>query len=277
MDEAWKWYKAILRCSRHVGKRGFMVARTIGASLHQIASCSIIRWADDPRADARLLREALDDVLAADAMTPLLSDVLKVEYVAHLRDLDELRVMVDELPLPGGLLGQAVSLALPKNVRGTIQRARLRAGQDDVRSRRVLQLLLANWLPQVDRPVAQRAPFAIKEPIPIFAPDPSAPASAQAVAPEVLQRLLAESSLADFIFRPKGAGWGSLQMSLWEEDGPLVRERRRRSQLIVRLAARLYEREQGGYPAKAERLLGLYLKALPEGVAPEDSIPLKLD
>jgi hypothetical protein len=277
MEEAWKWYKSILRCSRHVGKRGFMIQRSIGASLHQVASRAIVRWTDDRRVDAKLLRQALDDVLAADAMTPLLSDILKVEYIAHFRDLRELRVIVDDLPLAGGPLGQWLSRVLPRNVRGTIQRARLRTSRDDVRSRRILQLLLANWLPQVDRPLSQRAPFAIKEPIPIFAADASAPASAQAVAPEGLQRLLAESSLADFIFRPKGAGWGSLRGSLWEDDGPLARERGRRSELFVMLAARLYEREQGDLPAQAERLLGLYLRTLPEGVAPEDSISAKLD
>ncbi len=56
MGEAWSWYKAILRSSRHVGKRGVMLERVAGAFIHRNATRRIIRWAGDPRVDAALLR-----------------------------------------------------------------------------------------------------------------------------------------------------------------------------------------------------------------------------
>jgi hypothetical protein len=62
-------------------------------------------------------------------------------------------------------------------------------------------------------------------------------------------------------------------MSLWEKDGPLARERRRRPALIVRLAAELYKREHGRSPTRAGDLVGPSLKALPEGIGPEAPIP----
>ena len=136
-------------------------------------------------------------------MTPPLSQNLKYEYVMYLRDLNELRVLVDDIPLPGGTIGQWVEQRIPRGVRHNIQRTRLSLSNDDERSRRLLRLLLANWLPQVDRPESERAPMAISGPTPIFAADPLAPASAQVLEPEVLDRLLGESLLANFIFRPE--------------------------------------------------------------------------
>ncbi len=59
----------------------------------------------------------------------------------------------------------------------------------------------------------------------------------------------------------------------WESEGELARERRRRSVLIVRLAAELYRREHGAAPAMAGALLGTILEELPEGIAATDPIP----
>ena len=56
----------------------------------------IEHWAADPRVDAGLLRKALDDTLAADAMTPPLSEALKLDYLMYLRDMEELRVIVGD-------------------------------------------------------------------------------------------------------------------------------------------------------------------------------------
>jgi hypothetical protein len=59
----------------------------------------------------------------------------------------------------------------------------------------------------------------------------------------------------------------------WEEGGSLGRERRRRSVLIVRLAAELYHRDHGAAPATAGALLGTVLEELPEGIGADDPIP----
>ena len=105
MAEAWNWYKGILRSSRHVGRHGVIIERLVGAAIFETSSRRITHWAADPRVDAALLRRALADALAADALTPPLSDSMKLEYLICLRDLDELRVMVDEIPMPGGQNG----------------------------------------------------------------------------------------------------------------------------------------------------------------------------
>ena len=58
MDEAWTWYRGMLRSSRHVGMHGVIIERLVGARLHEMASGRILNWAADPRVDKVLLRRA---------------------------------------------------------------------------------------------------------------------------------------------------------------------------------------------------------------------------
>jgi hypothetical protein len=134
-------------------------------------------------------------------------------------------------------------------------------------------------LSQIDRPIAQRAPVALRSPILLYAPDPTAPPAARALPPEELAKALEQSALARHIFADYPFQDPSLAIRTvpWEEGGWLTRERRRRSALIVRLAAELYRREKGQPPAAAGALLGAYLKELPEGIVAGDPIPKVVD
>ena len=111
--------------------------------------------------------------------------------------------------------------------------------------------------------------WPIRKPIWIYADDPSAPPAARAVRPEFLAQVLEPVEIARFWFGPR-ADPGDPP---WEGEGELARERRRRSVLIVRLAAEVYRREHGAAPATAGALLGTVLKELPEGIAAADTDP----
>jgi hypothetical protein len=273
MGQAWDWYRAMLRFSRHVGRHACLIERHIGAAVHEDATRRILRWAADPRVDGKQLRRALDDTIAADALTAPLSDALKFEYLIYLREAEELRAMVTDIPLPGGKGGMLEGLTSQMGNKAPVQRFWLRASNDVERSRRAMRLLFANLLAQVDRPAAQRAPVAVREPVLIYAPDPTAPASARAVTPEFLAKSLDHNAFSRTIFHYDEPGYRPYQAEVWEGKGPLARERRRRSVLIVRLAAELFRREHDAAPATAGALLGPYLKELPEGIAPGDPIP----
>ncbi|MFI5456811.1 MAG: hypothetical protein ACHRXM_15295 [Isosphaerales bacterium] len=281
MDEAWSWYRGMLRTSRHVGEHGVIIMRVFGARTHERAARRIIHWAADPRVDARLLRRAFDDTLAADTMSRPLSGSLKLEYLREIRDLEELRVMVRDVPMPGGRFGWIEKLVAATGAKVPIQKIRLHATNDVERSRRVLRLLYANWLAQVDKPAAKRAPIAIRKPtLIIYASDPAAPPAARALAPAVLDKAIDHTSLAWVMLRPDdltSTGGHLITRSPWEDDGILPREPRNRAVLIVKLAAELYRREHGQFPPTAEALLGPYLKVLPEGVESDDPIPAGLD
>ncbi len=256
------------------------IERLVGAALLESSSHRINHWAADPRVDAALLRRALADVLAADALTFPLSENMKLEYLMCLRDLDELRVTTGEIPMPGGQNGLLERVASSTGTKTSLQRIRLRATNDVERSRRVLKLLFANWMPQLDKPAALRAPIAISKPTLIYAADPGAPAAARAIAPDELDATIGRTLLAQQFLRPgfwspqNGTPWSGWA---WEGDRPLAREPRRRAVLIVKLAAELYRREQGNPPANAGALLEAYLKELPAGIAGDELIPTGID
>jgi hypothetical protein len=280
MAESWNWYKCILRSSRHIGRHGLIIERMVGAAIFETSSHRITHWAADPRVDGAMLRRALADALEADALTPPLSESMKLEYLICARDLEELRVMVDEIPMPGGKNGWLEKAATSTGSKPYLQRARLRMTNDVERSRRVLRLLFANSLPQMDKLAADRAPIAIRKPTVIYASDPHAPPSARVVAPEVLDAAIGETLFAQQFLRPQDqwpqgpAPWSG---SAWEGNSALAREPRLRAVLIVKLAAELYRREQGKAPANAGALLGGYLKKLPDGIKLADPIPAGID
>ncbi len=277
MDRAWEWYRAMLRYSRLVGRHGVLIERLVGSSMHAEAAARIVPWSADPRVDARLLRRALDEVLQADALTPPLSDALKLEYLMFVRDLRELRILATEIPLPGGdggLLDQAATRA---GMRAPIRRIWLQASNDVERSRRAARMLFTNWLAQIDRPASKRAAIAVKSPVPIYAPDPTAPPAARALPPEELALVVDHNALARHLFGADAKDFVSFRMAVWEGDGLVARERKRRSALIVRLAAELYRREKGALPASAGSLVGPYLNELPEGIAASGPIPDVVD
>jgi hypothetical protein len=282
MEEAWSWYRAMLRASRHVGRHGVLIERIMGAANHDVAARRIIRWAADPRVGAPLLRRALSETLAADAMTAPISETMKVEYLICMRDFDEVRYLAGEIPMPGGQNGWLELAAVKSGAKLPLQRIRLQATNDVERSRRVLRLLFANWLPQMDKPPDERVRVAVKTPAVVYAADPSAPASARAIAPEDLAAAVGHTLLAQHYFQPADAYWrsqGGAPWSgwAWEGNGNLAREPRQRAVLIVKLAAELYRREHGGLPANAGGLVKGYLKELPVGIKRDEPIPAGID
>jgi hypothetical protein len=162
-------------------------------------------------------------------------------------------------------------------VRREIQQFRFRSLNEPERSRRAIRLIYANWLAQVDKPTAARAPSAFHGRVLIYENDGSAPPAARAVTPETLSHYVEETLLAKWILASDEPERSDSVLGSWEGDGLFARERRRRSALLVKLAAALYQRERGSSPAKAGELLGRYLKDLPEGVAPNDPIPVVFD
>jgi hypothetical protein len=279
-DEAWDWYRAMLRASRLIGRHGGLVERLYGAKIHALAARCILRWAADPRVDAGLLRRALHEMLAADALTPPVSVAVKLGYLMSLNSVDSMRnyegMMLSFgriLPLFGGRQQGLLDRHVPGHVRLHAQRLKLRASNELERSRRVFRLLFANWLAQVDRPAGHQAAPAVRTPVWIYADDPSAPAAARAVRPEILAEAIQRLQIS-FLF---SGGPDAGKPPPWESQGELALERRRRSALIVRLAAELYRREHGAAPATAGALLGPILKELPEGIAADDLIPASLE
>jgi len=148
---AWGRYRAILRCSRHAGMSGCIVTRLIGASMVQVAAPRIIAWAANPGVSSGLVREALDEVNACDAMTPPVSEAIKIEYLSLFKALHAPKRWVNE--------ALKDDQEWYHHLRGSVT-GRMFVRREPERSQRIARLIFANWLAYCDEPSSQQPKVA---------------------------------------------------------------------------------------------------------------------
>ena len=282
MDEAWSWYRAMLRASRHVGKHGVIIerhdrcerhARDCRPADHSLGGRSSRRCQAAPPSARRHARRRRHDP-------------------STLRGL-EARVP-DVPPRPGRAprhgqgcphAGRAVRLARTVGCKATgakvpIQQIRLRATNDVERSRRAMRLLFANWLAQVDKPASKRAPIAISKPTLIYAADPTAPPAARAVAPEdprqghLTTRLSPGRCFAPMTLPRRHRRWSTSTMGRRRAVGPRAASPRRADRQAGRRAvpARAWPASRDGRCARRAVSQGLA-----RGDRADDPIPAGLE
>jgi hypothetical protein len=249
---AWTWLRANLRASRHAAMSGFMVEKAIGNQVYLLASNQTFRWSDDPKVGAALLRQALADVLALDALPAPRDRTARYEAVVTLNTLDD--------PAARG------AILIGEGPRQDLWRRRIKPGLDAAhaalinepeRSRRVIKLILDNHLRASGLPSEERARRARRFGKLTFYD--VAPGEASPIAPEELFRWYESTLYAKAV----EYGWSNIATVLAVEET-------RRSTLIVHLAEQLYLREHGRLPARVEDLVGPDLKTIPTGhVAPD--------
>ena len=147
----------------------------------QYARQPVTDWAKDPAVGAALLRRALDDLAATEAMTAPLSTFYRQAY------LDAVETLVNPQPLIAARAQQRHDIGPWHLVRRAGPAAFL-SGEPE-RSRRVLNLLVASDLAWCDRPVSDRPDFAVPR---LRIPEPDA--ATRALDPEELA-LWADSAL----------------------------------------------------------------------------------
>jgi hypothetical protein len=261
MEGAWRDYRAILRAARHLGRRGTHWERMSAGPLRAYALKPLPAWAADSRTHPALLRRAIDDVEALEALAPDDAFPLKVAYVHAMQELNQPngpihreRQVIDVFGVPfgGSLLHNAYR----------IQRSVTRETE---RSKRVVRLLVANWLAYLEMPPARRPKPALKSLIDpnrspwrvdFFAlPDgPETPPAARVLAPRDLARWYESTNDAQTMLP---SAWALLSRSRYEE-------RRDQYEALVTLAEALYRRDRGAAPPSPKALVGPYLKTLPD-------------
>ncbi len=254
LEEAWDWYRAVLRCSRHIEMHGGFVERLYGIGMINAASGPVQVWSDHPNLNVGLLRKALDELVAIDAMTPPYSQNLRAEYYFTAG-------LLDDPDLSLWKIQHGLNATAPEAEEGPTPRDRLAeafwrlALREPERSRRAMNLLWANWLSACDLPAAERASRRRSSPDRLlYDPPADAPEAARRLSPEALERQVASTRL----LRPLLPNVGAIETAIDRETGV-------RAGLIIHLAERLYIRERGETPGSPDALVGPYLKALPEG------------
>jgi hypothetical protein len=219
--EAWPWYRAVLRSSRHAALHTGVIGRLVSASLRGAAVEPALLWSSQSELTADQLRSTLAEVLAIEASTPPPSHSLQVEYSLNRQVLDS---MTGTMRLPFLWLGYPT------------------------RMRRTLNLVYANWLSQIDRPSVRRMP--IQGEWDLFALDPAAAQDPKLLPPETIEARCGSTKT----LMPAG-----IVKLLVSSEGTFVnstdRERARQAALKLDLALQIFYRAHGRFPAALDELV----------------------
>jgi hypothetical protein len=250
---AWRMYRAALRASRHAGRHGGTTQRWNGHSILEQSRPRIEAWIDRPGMTSALLRRAIGDVEACRAMTPPVSEAVRGEYFsarAAVNDTETWWTLSDSGPYSNAnwynqfYLGRWVHRFLRR---------------EPERSARVLRLMAAGYLAQCDRSRAHRPRLLDRFSV-IYDHDARTPPSVRAISPEAL-----DAWARDSIVRDLGPFYPHLEASLAAEPGTF-------EDFTMKMAERAFAIERGRPARTYGELLGGYLKALPDGIAPQDRL-----
>ena len=254
--DAWTWHRAALRFGRHLANMHGKQCRGEGASIHFSACARVVEWADRPGVTPELLRLALKDCDDVARMTPHYSDTLKAEYLelmASLDDPDEF-AQVDWINLPPPWYARA---PLPKGWAAWLCARDMRAQVEP--ARRVARLFYANWIAHFDEPPGARGRPVTRDLPRLYAPEPVATRGGRAFDFASIRRYYASTPLARELIFVSGEEFYLLEKFLNHEN-------EYHADMILSIAARLYELERGDPPQDLSDLIGPYIKRLPAGI-----------
>jgi hypothetical protein len=205
MAGAWDCYRAILRMATHTRRRGSLAQRVdLYVYWDGLTWQGLATWAADPRTTIPQLHGALEDALKSEPEPEWDSFAIKAGYLAMMRSLEQ--------PVPRFIqqdVGWEYHLSfgdmqLSPDLAGYLDAGCRFLLREPERSRRVLRLLYANWLAQVERQEpgpqkpAVRAAFSLlkstnpisKTKVSLYAVGPLAPAGARSLPPQEVARWL---------------------------------------------------------------------------------------
>ncbi len=248
--KAWKWYRAALRASRHSGQNGAAIERYIGNAIYAITVPNVIRWAENPRVATDQLKQALKDVFEIDALTGSVRNLIRAEYFNYINSLENSSIRGEALD------NLFINASNSTSTFKTKTKARLVAAygairREPKRSKRVFQLVTANWLSAADLPAAERLKLLkMHNELPLY----DSPECAKSMRPNELASWYQTTLFARMYLQ----NWNLLERAM-------LRDEQTRAALIVHLAEQIYTREKGKSPATPQDLVGPYLQALPAG------------
>lgn len=269
---AWDCYRAVLRMTNHMRRRGclhqrFDVNVYWNGSLRQ----RLADWAADPKTTIQQLRAALDDVLKREPRAEWDAFAIQSGYLEMMRSLEEPIRPATRQEIAGESTYRLDDMQLSPEMVGHLHDARRLLLREPERSRRVLRLLCANWLADVESPVPGRAGPAVRArlsggkngvTLPLYPVSPAAPTGARSLPPgDIAVWLVGTEDARLRILEANRFGWP------WPPNR--LQDRRAYRDLVIMLATELYQRERGSSPSSDEALIGAYLKGLPDDRSPD--------
>jgi hypothetical protein len=253
---AWALLHAVVRASRDT-ERAVPTAwcRGTAFTMAQYAVEPVKAWANDPSVSVAQLRRALDDIAAAEALTPPISNFYRGEYQVAEASLANLQPLIAERVQGRAAIGAFEPLAFAPNLDAFLR------GEPE-RSRRVLRLLAANDLAWCDRPAGERPEYAVPR-LRIYEADASAPPESRALPPEELARW-AESILINPALPWRMGDLEQLERTdLWSMGS-----------LKEAVVVPLFTREMGRRPASTAEALLRYLPMPGDSPDRDEALPV---
>jgi hypothetical protein len=260
MAGSWECYRAVVRMTTHVRRRGNLTWRFHTNVVHAALRQRLATWAADPKTTISQLRTALEEIVLSQPKPEWDAFSLKLEYLELNGYLEQSGDPINQA-LEEDLSYRLGDFEVPTDLAVYLYAGQRFVKREPERSQRALRLLFANWLAHVEIPELRqkrpsvRAAFSIGTrgtSIPLYPVSPLAPAGARLISPhEVASWLVSTKDLKKFIF---GCFWPSVPKQ----------ERRGYRDLVVSLAQELYHRERGVLPPSEEALVGTYLRVLPD-------------
>jgi hypothetical protein len=252
MAQAWGWYRATLRTARHVGMHGSIDRRNQVQRSPQQFYGRLATWSKDPRTTPALIRRAVDDIVACEALARSDIDSLKAAYLGVSELLDTERNPGRNVPLARFRRFWNPDYQLnPEQIQAIWDWWRFLRHEPE-RSRRMIRLLTANWLAYYELPEEKRPqPDTRVTSLDFYTFGTGSRDNASAISADALD------------------GWFDTaydaQQVLQYLDGTRVRivERGNHVDLLILLASELYRRDHGKDPPTPDALVGPYLKSLP--------------
>ena len=153
MAGAWGWYRADLRAARHLMMQGTVFRWMMAQQWHKLLQDRLTSWAADPRTTPAILRQALDDLVACEVLAPSESYTIKAEYLYLKQSLDNPKGLGREVPVMTfrRLWWDRDYELTPEQLQAIWDVWRVWRREPE-RSRRVIRLMIANWLAYYDMP-----------------------------------------------------------------------------------------------------------------------------
>jgi hypothetical protein len=262
MAGAWNLYRAMMRTIHHVGMHGDVYRRNMVQRWHRDLRNRLMVWADDKRTTSALLRQAIDDVTACEALAPSEPDSLKAGYLAASALLESPRNPGHHVPLVRFQRFWHPDYQInPEQIQALWDGWRFFRREPE-RSQRLIRLISANWLAYLDLPADMRPkPDPQCAAFDLYRFGPQASPQARALSPEALDRWYDTAYDAQKI------------LGFIDASGIQTVEQANHLDFLVLLGTELYHRNHGTDPPTAEALVGPYLKSLPFNSLPQRPTP----
>jgi len=240
--EAAELYLAVLRSSELSRRHGCVVQTLVGVAMYGVATERMVRWSEDSRITAEEVRHVLKQVRAVNQNFQPSSNALKNEYLSTIHSLSQAGWCKEtgltekyEKFEPYASTGMEAFLWF--------------MGEPEV-ARRAVTHVLINQLREIDKPLSERSLMAETPTVGLFIPPGEI--SSQSFPPAAIERAVQRSTVAKYVM-----------VSFSQFDLAIKRDRARRVGLELVLAAQIYFREHGEFPAETSALLPDYIDSWP--------------